>query len=88
MSRKIIAAGLVLACLATAGISIADAFSDAERANHPVVSWMMNKGTEAHRSRQSSSYCHVSEFTVSSGRIDCPDIDRDGNFGRPPCRGG
>lgn len=33
---------------------------------------MMNKGNEAHRSRQSSSsYCDVAEFTVSSGRIDC-----------------
>ena len=40
-------------------------------ANHPVVSWMMKKGNEAHKSRQSSSYCDVSEFAVRSGRIDC-----------------
>lgn len=40
-------------------------------ANHPVVSWMLDKGNEEHQSRQRSSSCDVSEFTVSSGRIDC-----------------
>ncbi len=41
-------------------------------ANHPVVSWMIQKGQDAHKSRQeSSSHCDVSEFSMSSGRVDC-----------------
>lgn len=41
-------------------------------ANHPVVSYMLETGQQAHRDRQSnSSYCHEAEFSMDSGRADC-----------------
>ncbi|MEM9489052.1 MAG: hypothetical protein AAGC55_07905 [Myxococcota bacterium] len=40
-------------------------------ANHPVVSWMLDKGNEAHASRQRGSNCDVVEFSMRSGRADC-----------------
>ena len=42
-------------------------------ANHPVVSYMLEKGQSAHKEYQSSSSnCTVSEFTLTSGkRVDC-----------------
>lgn len=41
--------------------------------NHPVVRYLINKGNDEHRNRQtSSSYCDVYEYTgLSSGRPDC-----------------
>lgn len=41
--------------------------------NHPVVRYLIEKGNEEHRNRQtSSSYCDVYEYTdLSSGRPDC-----------------
>ncbi len=41
--------------------------------NHPVVGYLIDRGNEEHRKRQtSSSYCDVDEYTgLSSGRPDC-----------------
>lgn len=40
--------------------------------NHPVVRFLIEEGNRVHKDRQgSSSYCDVSEFSMSSGRADC-----------------
>jgi hypothetical protein len=49
-------------------------------ANHPVVSYMLDRGQQEHKNYQgSSSNCTVSEWTVPSGRADC--IYADGTTG-------
>ena len=49
-------------------------------ANHPVVSYMLEKGQQEHKNYQSSSSnCTVSEWTLPSGRADC--IYADGTMG-------
>jgi len=46
--------------------------SSVRAANHPVVSYMLEKGQEAHKDYQSSSSrCTVAEWTIGSDRIDC-----------------
>ncbi len=40
--------------------------------NHPVTAWMVEQGQKEHENYQkNSSFCHVYEFSMNSGRADC-----------------